>query len=56
MIWRSSTVGILFVGRVCGVLSAVLAKPEKRTFAGLLGFLLGPIGLVVVAIAMRNEN
>lgn len=48
---------LIWVWIICGVLSAVIATAKNRTGCGwfLLGFILGPIGLIVIAVLPKLE-
>ncbi|MDJ0419708.1 hypothetical protein [Rhodococcus opacus] len=48
----------LIFGAVCGLIGAILAdKKNLQTWAGLLlGFLLGPIGVLIIAVTRSNPD
>src|SRR5689334_10691153 len=45
---------LVFIGILCGALAAAVSRPETKGLGFLLGFVLGPIGIVVAAILAKN--
>lgn len=56
--WEKDMELYLLIGVLCGVAAALLAQNKGRSLAmgGVLGLLLGPLGLLIVAIAPADAG
>lgn len=52
------TVGIVIIWLICGIISAFIASMKGRSGIGwfFVGFLLGPIGVIITAVVKRKES
>jgi len=48
--------GFLIVLAICAVLGAAVSSPEKKALGAVLGLFLGPLGVLIAALACRSPR
>ena len=45
---------LIIIGGACAAISSAIASKDNQTIAMIVGFLLGPFGILIAAIAFRE--